>query len=125
MFFEYGDGDGWQAIIKCKHGEVSVRLGSPYLFTTKEKPFECRYNGDVWPAQDEKDVYFWIKTGKILSEIESTERIEKSGKGGFVNELISDIVKKFNIPSQKLGISVSDDELKRYLDREDGIQNED
>ncbi len=128
LFKPYGDveQDGWQAIIECKYGQVSVRYGGMHLFTTPEKPFECRYNGDVWPAQDEKDVYHWVMTGEILSEKESATRINESGKAGFLTALIGDVVRKFNIPPHKLGLDLreKDDDLKRYLDEQDGIYNE-
>lgn len=127
-FDPYGDieQDGWQAIIKCKYGKVSVRYGGKHLFTTPDKPFECRYNGDVWPAQDENDVYHWVKTGEILSEKESTARIIESGKAEYLTELLGNIARKFNIPTQELGLSceIRNDDLKRYLDEQDGIYSE-
>ena len=125
LFKPYGDveQDGWQAIIECPHGRVSVRYGGKHLFTTPDKPFECRYNGDVWPAQDEQDVYHWIKTGEILSEKESATRIRKSGKEGYLTALLGDIVRKFNVPPQKLGLEckIDEDDIKRWLDEQDGI----
>ena len=112
LFKPYGDveQDVWQAIIECRHGRVSIRYSGKHLFTTPDKPFECCYNGDVWPAQNEQDVYHWIKTGEILSEKESATRIA----------LLGDIVRKFNIPSQKLGLEckIDEDDIKRWLDEQ-------
>lgn len=128
LFKPYGDveQDGWQAIIKCQYGTVSVRYGGRHLFTTTEKPFECRYNGDVWPTQDEKDVYHWIKTGEILSEKESATRIRQSGKEEYLTALLGDIARKFNVPPQRLGLEckIDEDDLKRWLDEQDGIYPE-
>ncbi|MBK7337801.1 MAG: hypothetical protein IPJ00_17315 [Saprospirales bacterium] len=96
-----GLGGGWQAIIDCKFGKVSVRYGGDGLFTSEDKPFECRYNGDVWPDQDEKDVYHFIKTGKILSREDAEARMAGRDIDSAVS-MLSDIVKKFKIPPHKL-----------------------
>jgi len=68
-------GGGWQAKIETRFGLVSVRYGSEMLLTTDEKPFEVRYNGDVWACQDEKDIYYFIQTGEIPDETKALDRI--------------------------------------------------